>query len=960
MKGHRMRRAEPPDLGALSASQAEWVSRTCDEFEADWERARRPAVREFMQRPGNGADLLVRRVLLRELLTAELELRERDLKGRDIDAHRASFDRPGESEVVEFVLGEQAKADASRRFRAIELHASGGLGEVFVARDEQLGRRVALKRIKPEMAEDEGSRNRFVDEAEVTSQLEHPNIAPVYALGLDHENLPFYAMRFVEGEPLEVSISRFHQARTPRSDQGERLLSLRKFLGNLIAVCNAAAFAHSRGIVHRDIKPSNVILGRFGETFLVDWGLAKRLASPSTDSTVGRTDEPERGGDRLTDHGSVLGTLPYMSPEQAETATGGTSAASDVYSLGATLYHMLTGRVPFVGKDREELRRKVIQGDFPPPREVDPRIAPALDAIVCKAMARDPNERYVSATALAEDLEHWLADEPVTARREPLAIRAGRWARRHRTWVVSAGAGLFVAAVAFVTSTVALAGKNRELENQRRQVTDQRDRAESSAEIAEAVNDFVNRDLLAQAAVQIQAEPGSAPNPNLTVKEALNRAAARIGERFARRPIVEASIRQTIGEAYFHLGRHPNAREHLEHARALRARELGENHPDTLKTLVVIGGVLLEDGNLLESETVLMRAMNGLSATLSAEDPRTLFAKHGVAKLYATQGKLYEAEQLLQTLRDAYQLTKEGAGPEALDVANSLAIVYEAQRKFEPAKRLLLEAIEASAHQVGARHPITLTVKSNLAMVYNSLGIKTEGERLRKEVLAGRRSVLSNRHPETLYSMAVLGDYYRSEGRLDEAEPLLREAVEEGRTALDQNNDVRMLALVSLAVVYSSNRDLEKLEPVLKETADVALSKYGPDHNYTAKANVRLASLYLDKKDYPRAEPYFRDYRIHLLKTAPDGWDRLVVESRLGGCLLEQKKYVDAEPRLLSACDGMKAREKSASGEKRREMRNAFERIVRLYRELGQKDKSAEWTNRFDDVVFPADAFVPR
>jgi len=948
-----MRRPEPPDLESLSPSQVERVNAVCNDFEEDWGRDARPAIHDYLKRAYDDTESVARLVLLRELLTLEIELREEDAKAHDLDAYHALFTDPTETEVLDFVLGEAAKEEGARRFRIVKPHAKGGLGEIFVARDEQLDRVVALKTIRPELVEHESSRARFIGEAEITGRLEHPSIVPVYALGRDRDKRPFYATRFIDGQPFDQAIEIYHRDHAAGSDPGKRQIALRKLLGNFIAVCNAVAFAHNRGILHRDIKPHNVMLGPFGETMLVDWGLAKEIGAPASDAGSELAQEDQQDGRGLSEAGSVLGTLPYMSPEQAEPKTELIGPASDVYSLGATLYHLLTGRPPFAGKDSEELRRKVIQGEFLPPRGVDRTVPPALDAIVRRAMALHPRDRYPSATALAEDIEHWLADEPVTAGHEPFPVRARRRMRRHRTLVLSTAVGLLVGVVGLAVDVAILAGKNRDLESQRRQVADQRDRAESEAAIANSVREFLNKDLLAQAGAQMQVGPGTKPDPDLKVREALDRAAVKIGERFANRPIVEASVRQTIGEAYFHLGLYAKALEHLERARLLRQRELGQDHPDTLETLTAIGTVYREDGKLSQAEPLLIRAMNGLRAARGAEDPRALAATHIMTHVYYSQGKLIEAEALLLSLREAYDRAQGTDGPETLDVTNSLAVVYEAQGKFEQAERLLLDAIKQSPRRVGAQHPITLTAKSNLALVYNSLGKKTEVERLRKEVLDARRSVLGDKHPDTLYSMAALGDYYRCEGQMDKAEPLFLEALQGSRAALDRNHEITQLALIGLAVVYSTKPDLVKLEPVLKETARIALSRNGPDHLNTAQANSFLAMLYFIQKEYAKAEPYFREFRRYLLKTAPDGWDRLLVESRLGTCLLGQKKYAQAEPLLLSAYNGMKAREKRAPSESNAALRSTIEQIIKLSDEAGGLGKGSAWE------VFRSDPVVP-
>ncbi len=265
--------------------------------------------------------------------------------------------------------------------------------------------------------------------------------------------------------------------------RGSSVARVRKLLGRFNAVCDAVAFAHSRGVLHRDIKPANVILGRFGETILVDWGLAKRIGASESDSLAGLVKEREHDGGRITEQGSVLGTLPYMSPEQARSATGPVGPASDIYSLGATLYHLLTGVPPFAGTGHEELRRRVIQGEFRTPREVDRTVLPALNAIVLKAMAHEPGDRYGAATALAEDIEHWLADEPVAAWREPLSNRVRRGMRRHRTLAASVAVGLFVGLAGLAVFAIVLAGKNSELESRRLQVVDQLNRAVKAEQV---------------------------------------------------------------------------------------------------------------------------------------------------------------------------------------------------------------------------------------------------------------------------------------------------------------------------------------------------------------------------------------------------------------------------------------------------------------------------------------------
>jgi tetratricopeptide (TPR) repeat protein len=383
--------------------------------------------------------------------------------------------------------GPRPAADVSgTRYSVLRPHARGGLGTVSVARDTELGREVALKEIQVGYADDTVSQRRFVREAEITGGLEHPGVVPVYGLGRYGDGRPYYAMRFIRGESLQDALRKLHK--------GETGYTLRGLLTRFVAVCNAIAYAHSRGVIHRDLKPANVMLGPYGETLVVDWGLAKVVGhstDPGDGSPVEGTLHVTAGDGAATRAGTMLGTPAFMSPEQAAGRLQEQGPATDVYGLGATLYAVLTGRGPIEGRDTAEILENVRQGNWEPPRQVAPSVSPALDAVCCKALALRPEDRYPSALALAADVERWLADEPVGVWREPLSARAWRRARRYRTLVVGAVVALLVGTVSLGIYSLLLAAANGRERAATRVAEQQRDRANQNLKRArEAIDHF--------------------------------------------------------------------------------------------------------------------------------------------------------------------------------------------------------------------------------------------------------------------------------------------------------------------------------------------------------------------------------------------------------------------------------------------------------------------------------------
>jgi eukaryotic-like serine/threonine-protein kinase len=368
------------------------------------------------------------------------------------------------------------------RYTLLRLHDQGGLGRVWLARDDVLGREVALKELRPERAADPWFRARFLNEARITGQLEHPGIVTVHDLaqwpGTDRS---FYTMRFVQGRTLTAAIRQYHSQRQT-CQVGP--LELTILLNAFVAVCNAVAYAHSRGVIHRDLKGHNVILGDYGEVVVLDWGLAK-LVDPAEGSRPAPPVALQKAaGHEHTETGLQMGTPGYMAPEQAEGRHELVGIASDVYGLGAILYDILTGRPPFKDSGTTEAMRRLHQEEPTPPRRACPAVPPALEAICMKALARRPERRYATATELAREVQRWLADEPVSAYREHPSERLGRWARRHRSAAIVAAAALLAAVAALALSTFLIGRERSRAQAAYRSEADHRRSAEAAFRIA--------------------------------------------------------------------------------------------------------------------------------------------------------------------------------------------------------------------------------------------------------------------------------------------------------------------------------------------------------------------------------------------------------------------------------------------------------------------------------------------
>jgi hypothetical protein len=747
----------------------------------------------------------------------------------------------------------QWSAVGQRVFRPLHFHARGGMGEVFVAEDSELQRKVALKRLQERFVQDPGSCKEFVREAEITGLLEHPGVVPVYGLVQDADGKPCYAMRFIQGESLKEALERFHGSASNFAS-----LEFRQLLTRFIAVCNTIAYAHSRGIIHRDLKPGNIMLGRFGETLVVDWGLARTVERDDGARASGEeTALPTLAGDSTkTRQGELKGTLAYMSPEQASGFWDIIGPATDIFSLGATLYHMLVARPPYGdGKTTQQIR----QAEFTAPRHLKPGIPAALEAICLKSMARKPDERYRSALELASDLERFLADEPVTAFREPLTGRAGRWLRKHRALAGGVAAVASVTMIALVAGIVMVAlyngkldaanaelrGLNTSLELAREDAEAKKNEAQRERAVAQAVNDFTGHDLLRQASSWAQAFSGNKPDPDVKVRDLLDRAGAKVGERFRDQPLVEAGIRQALGEAYLGVGNAETAAVHLGRALELRTTHLPPGHRDTLRAMDRLATAYKSAGQFQRAVTLFEQTVAEAKTSLGADDGETLAYTNNLAAAYHLAGKDDLALPLFEILLESGNARNGPDSVELLSVMNNLANTYQAAGKLDLAVRLFEMTLEKTRARLGPDHPGSVTTLNNLARAYEASGKFKQAVSLLEDALDKTRRAIGPDHRSTLMSMDNLARAYLTLDRIDAALPLAEQALEKRKAQFSADHPEVLASMDTVARAYEAGGQRERALPLYRQILEAARVRFGPDHLQTLISMNNLGSAYL-------------------------------------------------------------------------------------------------------------------
>jgi eukaryotic-like serine/threonine-protein kinase len=714
----------------LPAVDLQQIDEICDRFEADWCAGRQPDLASYLSAAPTGA----RTALFRELLNLELEYRrgngehpdfqsyyERfpDLSGvidnvlaawndRDNAAYqRDSIDQMNISTVssagaveagtrlspwAEFTFGESPEPSVPGYEILGEL-GRGGMGVVFKAYQVALHRTVALKMMKTGSFATEAELLRFQNEAEAVAQLDHPHIVPIYEIGR-HLGRHFFSMKLIAGSSLDKVFAEFSSA--PRA--AARLVA---------TVAEAVHHAHQRGILHRDLKPANIVLDERGQPHVTDFGLAKRIT----------------GDNDLSLSGAPVGTPSFMSPEQAIGAKGSLSTATDVYGLGTILYALLAGRAPFAGTTLVDTLDKVRTCSPEPPSRLNPQAPRDLEIICLKCLEKEPNHRYPSALALAEDIDRWLNGLPIVARPVGGLTRAAMWCRRNKA--LASLAALLI--LALVGGLGGVTWKWREANHERSK--------------AEAVNELLTQRLLAQSS--LEQDPLAR---NLTVRELLDRAGSQLGGWLDGQPEIEAKIRETIGGAYLSLGQHDQAETHLRSAIRLNTEYHGPRHRDTLRANNLLATLFDQTNRGADAESLLRRNLDDCRAQLGRDDPVTLDAAERLGALLWHLGKTDEAETILmQNVEDRSRLLKP-EHPDTLRSTYLLSRVLRDRRKFADADHFAYLYAHSVQCSRGANHPDNIQALTNRGDVFRDQRNLAGAEPYYRQAVAEAERILGAEH----------------------------------------------------------------------------------------------------------------------------------------------------------------------------------------------------------------------
>ena len=892
-----------------------------------------------------------------------------------------NFQVPALSETMALPTLEQAGSRIGN-YKLLEQIGEGGMGSVFMAEQSiPVHRQVALKIIKACM-DTRQVIARFEAERQALAMMDHPNIAKVFDAGSTNSGRPYFVMELVKGIPI-----------TKYCD--EKRLKIRERLELMIPVCHAIQHAHQKGIIHRDIKPSNVLVAQYdGRPVpkVIDFGVSKATAQKLTEKTM------------FTEHGQIVGTLEYMSPEQAEPNQLDIDTRSDVYSLGVLLYELLTGTTPL---DGTKLRSaafgemlRMIREDEPlrpsnrlstietlasvaanrrlEPGKLSGLMRGELDWIVMMALEKARDDRYESANAFAADIQRLLAEEQVLACPPSIKYRLSKFARKHKAILMTA----LLVTVSLLLGTVLSIWQAVRATKAEKQATE-------AANQSKSVLDFYQQAVL-EAARPEDFEGGL--GKDVTLRQAIDAAESKIAIAFTNQPLIEASVRNELGNTYRHLGESKKAI--VEHLRALDLRsahlepqnldtldsrlnlasdyrdagqldlalqlseetlrlaraKLGNEHSFTLACMSQLGLVYSDSGRMDAATELHESALKIATDTLGLDDPVTLRSMNNLAGVYRETNKLGQAISLYEKV---YAIAKRRLGenhPNILLITAGLGAAYWQAHDPVKALPLLKKTLEPQTAKLGRDHPTTLRTITALANAhfFNDVDSNVnEALSLYQEAYDLGRAKQGPDHPDSLSRMDNLAHVLRSAQKKDESLAVFREMYSLMTDKLGAENPDTKECKFQLALAYRSAEQLDQAIPLFQEIYQSRKSELGPTDEATLSILRDLADTLNTAREFVKAESLYRELVVSLKMVGPTLLKTNLAILALGRNLYMQEKYAEAEPFLLAGYEGLKANQEPGRD---RRMAQAMRRLVEFYTAWQKPDEAAKWQNELEKL----------
>lgn len=808
-------------------------------------------------------------------------------------------------------------------YKLLRQIGEGGMGVVYHAVQVQPMRRdVALKIIKPGM-DTRQVIARFEGERQALAVMDHPNISRVFEAGSTAAGLPYFAMELVDGMP----ITRYCDSKR---------LTVKQRIELLIPVCRAIQHAHQKGIIHRDLKPSNIlVVEQEGKAFpkVIDFGLAKALGPQPADATL------------MTNLGTVVGTLDYMSPEQADPGRRDVDTRSDVYSLGAVLYELLTGTTPL---ERERLAKvgyvealqRIRDDETPPPsarlrrsttsaqiaaqRRSNPAQLPKLlhgelDWIAMKAVEKDRTRRYETVNGMARDLERYLAGEPVEAAPPSPVYRMRKFARRHMVALGFAGTVVMLLIVFAVAVTV-----------QARRIARERDRANQQAETARQVSSFLT-------------ELFSVSNPNVargnavTARELLEQGSARIRGELQNQPAVRSTLLESMASAYDGLGLFPEARKLAEEGLDLRRSMFGQRSLETAAALRTLADIVSNQGDYGTAVNLNRQVLEIYRALLPRDDIRIAGELNNLGDDLALN---QDYAQAIPLLRESLEMARKREGPDGpttADATQRLGMTLVKERDYAGAEPLLREAIRIYEHREGEN-------SSNLANTLNDLGnLLSMREDFAGAEAAYRRcreiavKIFALSHPNIAILDENIAANLRRQKRYTEAEELMRDSTARFIKAVGDQHPRYSVFLDGLGDILMDKGDMAGAGVLYRHALEFDQARA---RRHLTTSYVRLGD-WLARTGHPeQGEPLLRDGLEDLARSTPAGSPEMAEDQRLlGRCLTDLHRFPEAESFLLPSYEMFR----KTFGDSHRQTRESAAALAALYDIWGRPADAARF-----------------